>query len=117
VASALSVADLKQAVNRRRIVSGKRPHAIAGRTSRWGKRFSQVASQALQQPNVHAAHPLVRSREAADPSPVCNRRIAGCQIDAHLCAGRPHLAGYGNGLGKAFSGKVNPGFPAENATT
>jgi hypothetical protein len=44
VASALSVADLKQAVNRRRIVSGKRPHAIAGRASRWGDRFSQVAS-------------------------------------------------------------------------
>ena len=40
VASALSVADLKQAVNRRRIVSGKRPHAIAGRASRWGDRFS-----------------------------------------------------------------------------
>ncbi len=40
VPSALSVADLKQAVNRRRIVSGKRPHAIAGRASRWGDRFS-----------------------------------------------------------------------------
>jgi len=53
VASALSVADLKQAVNRRRIVSGKRPHTIAGRASRWGDRFSQVASQALQ-PIVHA---------------------------------------------------------------
>jgi hypothetical protein len=34
-ASALSVADLKQAVNRRRIVSGKRPQAIARRASRW----------------------------------------------------------------------------------
>ena len=34
VASALSVADLKQAVNRRRIVSRKGPHAIAGRASR-----------------------------------------------------------------------------------
>jgi hypothetical protein len=34
VASALSVTDLKEAVNRRRIVSGKRPHAIAGRASR-----------------------------------------------------------------------------------
>jgi hypothetical protein len=44
VASALRVADLKQAVNRRRIISGKRPHAIAGRASRWGGRFSQVAS-------------------------------------------------------------------------
>jgi len=40
MASALSVADLKQAVNRRRIVSGKRPHAIAGRASRWGDSFS-----------------------------------------------------------------------------
>jgi hypothetical protein len=43
VASALSVADLEQAVNRRRIVSGKRPHATAGRVSRWGNRFGQVA--------------------------------------------------------------------------
>jgi hypothetical protein len=39
-ASPLSVADLKQAVNRRRIVSGKRPHAITGQASRWGDRFS-----------------------------------------------------------------------------
>jgi hypothetical protein len=30
VAAALRVAGLKQAVNRRRIVSGKCPHAIAG---------------------------------------------------------------------------------------
>ena len=40
VASALSVAGLKQAVNRRRIVSGKRSHAMAGRTSRWSDRVS-----------------------------------------------------------------------------
>ena len=53
VASALSVADLKQAVNRRRIISDKRPHAIAGRASWWNDRFSQVASQALH-PVVHA---------------------------------------------------------------
>jgi hypothetical protein len=53
VASALSVADLKQAVNRRRIVSDKRPHAIAGRASWRSHRFSQVASQALH-PVVHA---------------------------------------------------------------
>ena len=39
VASAVSVADLKEAVNRRRIISGKRPHAIAGRASRWGDLF------------------------------------------------------------------------------
>ena len=40
VASALSVADLKQAVNGRRVASGKRPDGIAGRESRWGDRFS-----------------------------------------------------------------------------
>jgi hypothetical protein len=39
VASALRIADVKQAVNGRRIVSRKRPHAIAGRASRWGDRF------------------------------------------------------------------------------
>jgi hypothetical protein len=43
-ASALSVADLKKAVNRRRIVNGKRPNAMAGRASGRGDRFSQVAS-------------------------------------------------------------------------
>jgi hypothetical protein len=44
VASALSVADIKQAVNRRRIGNGERPHAIADRARRRRDRFSQVAS-------------------------------------------------------------------------
>src|SRR5262249_2473723 len=44
VASALSVASLKQAVNRRCVVSGKRPHAITRQPSRWRDLFSQVAS-------------------------------------------------------------------------
>jgi hypothetical protein len=56
VAAALSVADLKQAMNRRRIASGKRPHAITGRATRWGDRFSQVASQALHL-TAHALGP------------------------------------------------------------
>ena len=41
--SALSVADLKQAVNRRRIVSRERPNAIPGRECRRGDYFNQVA--------------------------------------------------------------------------
>lgn len=57
VASALSVAGHEQAINRRRIVSGKRPHAMAGRASRWGDRFSQVASQALHRSFMHLALP------------------------------------------------------------
>jgi hypothetical protein len=40
MASALSVADLKETVNHRRIVGSKRAHAIAGRTSGWGDHLS-----------------------------------------------------------------------------
>jgi hypothetical protein len=48
VPATFCVSDLKQVVDRRRIVRCKHPYAIAGRPMRLGNRSSEIASQALQ---------------------------------------------------------------------